>query len=202
MDLIELLLLLAFVFFPLIQALLEKLRKGRGDAQLPPPPQEEVGAPQARVERRSTQVTVPAPPAEVPDGHGQEEWSSGWGIWPGEEGSVTEAREAMEDLSAEEVVTEDQADELIAYQERLAARQMPEAARVTVPVVSMEPLRVDRKAEHRRLHERLSPVATHQPRLPPHAAGLGAALRTSDELRRAVLLSEILGPPRALRQHD
>lgn len=201
MDLIEILLLLAFVFFPLVQSLLARIGKRGGDAELPPPRSEgeEPTVPDARRERSPAQVTVSGPPAKVGAGGGTESWSSDWGSWPGDEGATTDAVDTFEELSAEEVVTEEQADELIAYQERLAAREMPEAARVTVPVVSMEPLRVDRRAEHRRLHERMSPLATHQRRSPPPGAGLGAALRTNDEVRRAILLSEILGPPRSMQ---
>ena len=197
MDLIEILVLLAFIFFPLLQAVLEKLGKG-GKESLPSPPEGEESGEHAQVG-----APDPSRAGDVSPG-AQESWSTGWGSWPGLEGTTVdvetaereEALDALEALTAEEVVTEDQADELVGYQERLAAREMPEAARVSVPVVSMEPLRVDRRAEHRRFHEQVSTAPALPRRSRP--APLRRALLEPAELKRAVLLNEILGPPRSL----
>ena len=183
MDIVELLVLLAFILFPLLQALLEKMGVGKPTA--PPSPPDEG-------ENETGAVAVERAPARTPVGRSEESsWSSGWGAWPGE---------TLEELAAEEVVTEDEADELIAYQERLSQRQASEAARMTVPVVSMEPLEVDRVAEHRRFHQR---VATKPPiAAPAPSRRLRRMLADQAEARRAVLLSEIIGPPRALRSED
>jgi hypothetical protein len=53
---------------------------------------------------------------------------------------------------------------------------------------------VDRDAEHARFHERITPA--------PAGAPSARRIRGAGELRRAVLLSEVLGPPRALRELD
>ena len=183
MDIIELLVLLAFILFPLLQALLEKM----GVGQRPEPP-----SPAGEAEDEAGEVAVERAPvrasADVPE---EANWSSGWGSWPGEQ---------LEELAAEEVVTEEEADELIAYQERLSQREATEAARTTVPVVSMEPLEVDRAAEHRRFHERV--VTKRPPRAPAPSERLHSLLSDQSEIRRAVLLSEILGPPRSLRSDE
>jgi hypothetical protein len=65
------------------------------------------------------------------------------------------------------------------------------AMREAVP----EPVEIDRAAEHVRFHGRFpAPVQPAAPSetLPEH-------LRKPGELRRAILLAEVLGPPRALR---
>lgn len=184
MSLVELLVLLALVFFPLLQALLEKMGVGRREETLPEPQESAADPPVATMERPR-----PAAKGRLPETTAEEgAWSAGWGEWP---------VETLEDLSEEEVVTEEEADELIAYQEQLAERGGSEAARVTVPVVSMEPLVVDRSAEHRRFHERVMPPPPPRPRQPGQA--LDGVLRHPAALRQAIILSEVLGPPRALK---
>ena len=182
MDLVEILVLLAFVFFPLIQALLEKAAKRGRPPELPPPNRAEQQPlpPVIVAERRQ-----PGPAAE-------ESWSADWGTWP---------TEGMEELSSEEVLTEEQADELIGLQERLAAREVPEAVRVTVPVVSMEQRQIDRSAEHRRFHEP-APAPAARPVTRARPIAIGGALSKPSDLRRAIMLAEVLGPPRALEGMD
>ena len=62
----------------------------------------------------------------------------------------------------------------------------------------METLVVDRQAEHDRFHDRYV-VPSRPPagriRHPP----LAAQIHDPKELRRAIILNEVLGPPRALR---
>lgn len=193
MNVIEILVLLAFILFPVLQALLERAGKGREQDTLPPPePDVEEEAP-ARV------VVVERPQPQTARGSSTEHWSAGWGSWPGEEEGEEEIR-AIEALSAEEVITEDQADELIAFQERYAAQQIPEATRVTVPVVSMEQLRVDRGAEHRRFHDRVAETPRPAPRVAPEP--LRRVLRRPAAVEQAILLAEVLGPPRSMRPLD
>lgn len=73
---------------------------------------------------------------------------------------------------------------------------LPEAVRVSAPVVSMEDVNVDRAAEHRRLHATLSrPTRTE----PTREARVIRLLEGSGDLRRAIILGEVLGPPPALR---
>src|SRR5690606_37490311 len=115
-------------------------------------------------------ATVRAPRRE------KETWSAGWGSWPSES-------EALEELAAESVLEEEDAGELVALQERLPAPEIPEAARVTVPVVSLEQLEVDRAAEHLRFHRRTAPAPPPPARREPHP---GTLPRSRAELRRAI----------------
>jgi hypothetical protein len=66
---------------------------------------------------------------------------------------------------------------------------------------------VDRDAEHVRFHGKIEArPAAKVARVAKAPAGAGAgvlrSLRDSGTLRRAVLAAEVLGPPRALREHD
>lgn len=179
MDLVDLLVLLAFVGFPLLQLLLEKLGGGRKGQ----PPVEDEQEP-----------TLPAPdpiPTHEPSlpAKAGEEWSTGWGSWPVEN---------LEDLTTKEVVSESQADELIALQDRLASREMlPEALRVTVPVVSLEALTVDRKAEQARVRATASSRAIVAQRFA--APSISHSLRSQADLRRAIILADVLGKPRGMQ---
>lgn len=75
--------------------------------------------------------------------------------------------------------------------------EVPEAVRVYAPVVSLEPLVVDREREHLRLHQR---EKAPPPRARRRAApALDASLRGKGDLRRAIILSEVLGPPKSLQ---
>lgn len=186
MDILDLLLLLVFIGFPLLQLLLNKLGLGRGDE---PPGEDEAEQPPAPI---ATKERTSAPKERtIAVETGQQGWSSGWGSWPAE---------TLEDLAAEEVVSEVEADELISLQERLASHGLPEATRVSVPVVSLESLHVDRASEQARMRARPMSRA-----IGPHrvaAPVIAGSLKSSADLRRAVILTEILGPPRSLREKD
>jgi len=186
MDIVELLVLLAFILFPLLQSVLEKLG-GAGRRGLPPdvdlPPQD----------RADTGGPLSTPDAgmssDTPAGHEAEEgWSAGWGRWPSD---------TLEDLSAEEVVTEEVAEEIVARQRRLGESvTVTEAARVTVPVVSLESVQAEpaeRLAGVKPI-QRLPPPTIRRRPLHPTIRGVGSR----SELRRAIVLAEILGPPRGL----
>lgn len=79
------------------------------------------------------------------------------------------------------------------------ADPVPEAVRVSAPVVSLEPVHVDRDAEHRRLHATHSVPVHTTPQRRPRIARL---LQGSDDLRSAIILGEVLGPPPSLRDRD
>ncbi len=190
MDLVELLVLAAFIFFPLLQALLEKLGGSRRQ-ELPPEwevDQEDTEGPVATVERRDTVAA---------DSDKDTSWSAGWGEWPG---TATAEAEQLEDLTAESVVTEEEAEEILYHQIRVPDERMSEAARVTVPVVSLEP------AERPRTREPRAPRVEVAP--PPDRARaqrrnqFSRILHDEVTLRRSVMLAEVLGPPRALREAD
>lgn len=80
------------------------------------------------------------------------------------------------------------------YDEMLPVRAPPR-------VVSMEPTSFDDSVRHRQFHDRLDnlpPRARVQRRRHPRAADF----MTDADLRRAIIMTEILGPPRGLQQGD
>jgi hypothetical protein len=186
MSLLELLLLAAYIGFPLLQLQLEKLKGGAPPEPPPEEPAEEPPIPAAR-SKPSLPPLARSKPSLPP--RQEEGWSSGWGSWP---------TEAPVEPTGEEDVGEHEAEELIALQRRMASRQPSEAVRVTVPVVSLEALHVDRKAEHARLHAR--PVTRPATVRRAAAPTIGALLHSPADLRRAIVLAEVLGKPMALRE--
>jgi hypothetical protein len=146
-------------------------------------------------------------------------WSEGWGTWPGEE-ERPEPQPRVEPAPAErvrretipvEVVREtripDWKEGLDAHAEvrrpdtrvelrrtdtRVEVRRAERAAPVPMR------LDIDRAAEHRRFHSRLEPVEVSRP---ARRSALSAALHGS-QLRQAVVLAEVLGPPRALQPRE
>ena len=192
MDVVELLVLLAFIVFPLIQALLEKMM-GRGRRELPPEWESEQESPEegaVLVERAEPSATDSAADEDV-------SWSAGWGEWPG---TTTVEAEELEELTAESVVTGEEAEEILYRQIRVPDERMSEAARVKVPVVSLEPTRRERTREAPSARMELAPpVGRTRSR---RRNRFSRILHDETELRRSVMLAEVLGPPRALREAD
>lgn len=175
MNLFEILIVLLFIVLPLLQQVLGRKK----DPELPPAEGEEDAEPETA--RRGGTARSPAsaaPPGERSTG--EEGWSVDWGAWPAEPDE-----EELVEVEAEEPPVE-------ATQPR-----RPRQARDEPTVVSLEPLHVDRKAEHARFHARtvhvLPPIRPRQPRV-------AALLRGRGGLRNAVLLSEVLGLPTAFRE--
>lgn len=164
MSWVDVLLIAAFVLFPLIQQLLERSRR----SQLPPDEGSEEGAP-----------PIETAPTGTP-----------WGM----EGEGWTPDEASEPVGGEELA---EAEGLRAAESPYGTLARPDVPMSTsVNVVSLEPLHVDHGTEHDRLHRRAVP-----PPLPPtrRPGSLRDSLRGRRELRRAVILAEVLGPPKALR---
>ena len=102
--------------------------------------------------------------------------------------------EEDEEAGVEALPVDDRSAEVI---HPVEAVSLEPVAPVPLPVRPvLETAQVDRSLEHRRFHERF--VERHEAPAPA-ADTLAARLRHPGELRRAVLLAEILGPPRALR---
>lgn len=178
MSIVELLVLAAFLLFPLFQQLLQKKQPPE---QLPDDDQEDLAA------RRQADDTEAA----------DEGWSAEWGAWPEEEGGEAYSDVETEVGPFESVASEERAREMIAYQERTPVDRMPEVARVTSPVVSLESVNVDRAAEHDRFHRTIgAPQRRGRGSRKPRVASL---LRDRNDLRRGILLKEILGPAKGLQ---
>jgi hypothetical protein len=187
-DPLTLLLVVVFFVLPLLQQMAEKRRK-RGP-RLPP-----LELPDEASRREAPRVRLE---------RGEGGWSVDWGAWP------TEAQDAP--AEREESPYEDPYG---AGYEMLPARIEAQPREVTVaepaaspaPIlrdrasraVSLESLEVDRATEHARLHRRISEPVT--PRRPAPTS-LGRRLLVPSEARRALLLAEVLGPPRSLRPPD
>ncbi len=115
-------------------------------------------------------------------------WSTDWGDWPEE---VPAAEEEVVEMLPEEAFSHEM--------------RVPEAVRVASPVVSMEPLHVDHSVDYQRSSTKKAPsrpARTRRPKYSVHAPTHAQALRDPKGLRRALVLSEILGPPRALDPHE
>lgn len=199
-------LFLVFIFFVL--PLIQQIAEARKRSQLPPPPELEEGEehPEARLERAPPLKRAPTPPRE-----GGGAWSEGWGEWPGMV-IVPDAEVEADEADEEEAVPEGRPgshEESWTHRREVPAgvpapRAEPvRGERVERVLVQrpapVEPVEIDRRAEHRRFHERLRTV--EEVRRPTNAAArrLVSALHDREELQRAILLAEVLGPPRSLR---
>lgn len=208
MDLME---LLIFVFLFVVLPMLQRLGKKPEVGELPP--------------EGSGKLPSASPPERADRGLGAggrsaegpaDSWSDGWGDWPrpaDAEGMpevlvADEADETEEDGYEQEWLSREAEARLEArpseeegwvrgsredFRPELLA---PEAERVYLPVASMEALRVDRAAEHKRFHKQISEY-TGPPVL--ETPGRRAVRWSREEVRQAIVLSELLGPPRSLQ---
>jgi len=179
MDLLEVILLLVFVGAPLLGRLLQGKGQPPPDSSLPFPEEEE---------REGIPFEIPAP---------QGGWSSEWETWPEpaeKEPVVVLRKQEAEDIHTAEAVSLEP-----------VTRVEPLRRPLPAPAVSLDVVEVDRRVEHERFHRKLAPRA---PRPPPDLrpsrsqSPLRDQLRSRSEVRRAVILAEVLGPPRSLREPD
>ena len=130
---------------------------------------------------------LPSPPAELPAGAGGDE-ASAWDQWfdpTAVDVKQTDATEYQEPPGEE-----------IPPFEAISLEPVDQTSEpVTVEVAAAADADVDRAAKHHRFHARYreAPRSAAAPRV------LADHLRTRDEIRRAILLSEVLGPPRSLQ---
>ena len=174
----EIVLILLFFVLPLIQQVLAERKK----PTLPPreaDAEERAGAIERGAAYRPELDLPPAEPAPAPPAEPLDWTNAEW-----------------EAVAEEETVDEERAAGLSAWQEALPPEVAPEAARVSSPVVSLEPLRVDRRAEHDRMHRRHEQTAIPSRR--PSRSRLARLVQGEDDLRRAILLAEVVGKPRGL----
>lgn len=170
MDWLDLLLLAAFVLFPLLQQLLERGRRSSTPPSEPMDTDSQTG-PSPIEGERTRQVGLPAE----------------WGGW---------TPERIEDLDDEERSVEDEeaAEPISPY----AATPRPDIPMSTADtVVSLEQLHVDRVAERARFHQQDSSAQLAARAAP--VPRLVAMLRGRRRLREAIVVSEVLGPPKSLR---
>jgi hypothetical protein len=198
MDWIELLLIAVFFGAPLLGRLFQR------QPPSPPPTIPRTDSPgYAEAPARlpvPAGTTLPAPErATLPTPVGG--WSAGWGQWP--EGASDEEAEDEEGAADEEAIVGDH--DLAA--DSIHTREAISLEPVTASEVALRPLpeapvaldaEVDRGREHLRFHDKYFKPAPP----PPRADRLADHLRSRAEVRRAILLAEVLGPPRSLRSME
>lgn len=192
MDWIELLIVIVFFGAPLIGRLFQQ-KPPAPPPTLPPGdvPGEGAWAPTLPAPAR-TGAGLPAP-AGTAGG-----WSAGWGQWPEIATEEEEDEELVDDeegiaaghdLDADSIHTREALSLEPVASTEVALRPLPgEAVALDAPVV-------DRGREHERFHQKyFKPAAP-----PPRSERPADHLRSRSEVRRAMLLAEVLGPPRALQ---
>lgn len=188
MDWIELLLIAVFFGAPLLGRLFQR----QPPAPPPPLPRSDAPAP------ADLQARLPAPAgATLPTPVGG--WSAGWGQWPEgaseeedaaeEEGADEEGGFADHDLAADSIHTREAISLEPVTGSEVVLRPLPEAP------VGLDTAEVDWSREHVRFHDKYFKPAPP----PPRVDRLADHLRSRAEVRRAILLAEVLGPPRSLR---
>lgn len=200
MDFFEILIILLFIVLPLLQQVLGQRGEGGGPDETADGEGERLPGHRTGVERPHREEERPAgaaqersrtPSREEPSAPGG--WSADWGEWPGDEEDEAEDEAGLDEISAAEIPDEVRGR---APREQPMGHDAPEQIRLATQVVSLEPLHVDRRAEHARLHARRS--ADVEP-VELRVARLAGLIEGRDDLRRAILLAEVVGPPAALR---
>lgn len=196
MDFFSLLLLIVFIVLPLVQEVLKRRR--------PPPrvPGEDLpGEPHPQNSDRDLQAARER--AIELRGDGQTGgWSGDWGEWPDEGEAGDEAVPVLRE-AAPPPLEREPAPRAIARVERVqdvTLEVLPEQHPPPPLVISLEPTRIDRAAEHQRFHDKVYAAAVPLPPRPALARdSFAALLRDQRGVRRAIIVSEVLGPPRALQ---
>lgn len=210
----SLLLILIFIFAPLIERL---LRSGRKPPE-PPPGQQRppMPAPRSRLPQQPAPRAEEPPPRVVIARREEEEPAATmlpddlWEILTGERRSppapvptpqwdpevADEEVDAFErDVSREEEYALARREEApIVTAEEAYVRPLPQHEPPTI--VSLETVDIDDRLRHRQFHERMSNIA---PAARVHLSAPSRHLMPSGEdLRRAIIMAEILGPPKGL----
>ncbi len=211
MDLFELLFIALFIIFPIMEGVLRKRKKGQEGQQGPPIEDQEAGtADTGRESREPASEMLPDDLWELMTGERRtprSEESAGregaaepeeapWSVDPESSPTVTEAEieTETEDWRSEPWVVDEEAN---AREPASLEYEGPEAYSLETPA----PEPIERKvptaaARHRAFHELVDrPKRRPARKLSP----LMRALRSPDGLRQAVLLKEILGPPKGLQ---
>lgn len=209
MDWFSLLLLVVFFIVPLIQQIAEARKQG--DQPSLPPDEGEIDEAYLEAEEAALRRRKQGSPASDVDAGG---WSADWGGWPGETPEPSDPVRAepanpepisqkpsttLADITYQPPRPRDPRD-VLQRPERVVVDRLGRA--IKERSVAVEITEIDRVAEHNRFHARIQQAAVERPRTRSRSDSLGRALRDRGELRRAVLLTEVLGPPRALRPLD
>ena len=203
MDLFELLFIAVFILLTVLEGILRKRKKGQGqgstEERRPPQAGDEAG----RGEAPSAADMLPDDLWEMMTGERRDRAPTGgegspWSSMPAEASTGTVDDAAAEGESGWEPEPWQVDDEAEAFEPESLEYQGPEAYSLETP--APEPESLERPlptptARHRAFHEMID--------RPPGRRGtvsspLMRALRSRDGLRQAVVLKEILGPPKGL----
>lgn len=175
MEWVEVVLFLLFIVLPLLQGLLGRDKKG-GDPKPSHPEEPEF-----------TELAS-EPPTEL------SAWDELFGA-----GATPAAASEPEEIEPEQApVGLDTAPvEIVSLEPVEELREVPVAEAVFAADASppLDQVRIDRRAEHIRFHTRVDAPSAPE----PTRRSLGRDLHDPDQLRRAVILAEVLGPPRSLQ---
>lgn len=194
----EILLLLVFVVVPLLEQLAAARRKKQN-----PPPDEAPTTYEGGYEWQPLPRQRGEPAAEPGGG-----WSEGWRQWPGMEVPGRAEPEPAEVATLERDETPPVWSREWEEPEPPLVRPLPTpeqiAAARPLPVALPAAVEVDRSREHRRFHDLYVRREPSRPATVQRARPtvLAEALRQPGDLRRAIILTEVLGAPRALRPLD
>ncbi|CAN5787525.1 hypothetical protein BH23GEM6_BH23GEM6_01070 [soil metagenome] len=213
MDWFTILLVFIFVVLPLIQQIAEARKRSRGETGLPR--DEEVEHEVDPVAAEYEAMTSRERSGDQLPAESEAEWSSGWGSWPGEaseEEVEPEVVEAVSRPSPEPVIVrfepQPRAERPAPEQRRervLYERKMPDQQGERVLYerpVPVEAVVVDHRSRARPAVPRLRELSVPVLGARRGSTALGLAVHDRRELRRAILLSEVLGPPRSLKPLD
>ena len=185
MDWVSVLFLLLFFVLPLIQQVLEHARKGR---EVPPEWEytEDDGSTSPPPRRRVEE------PATAPTSGGG--WSEGWGQWPGSTDLEEEDPEPLQRPEPEWARKSEveAAEPIAAGPHRASPVPAPAApAQLTVPQAIVPARRV--------IAAPMKPIASPRRR---DRVDVRQALQHPAEVRKALILREVLNPPLSLRDLD
>ena len=209
MDLFELLFIALFIIFPILEGVLRQRKKGRGGEEIEDE-SADAGWSEPGPEPRSASDMVPDDLWEVMTGERRQRdtpdaatdtgsaGSAPWSVDPDEApaaGDAVASEEPQTDLGGWE--SEPWMDDSSASREPVSLEyEGPEAYTLETPA----PKPIEREvptseARHRAFHRLIDkPKAKRKRRMSP----LIRSLRSPDGLRQAVLLKEVLGPPKGL----
>jgi hypothetical protein len=200
----EILLILLFIVFPLLEQVASARRKKGQQPDELPPEYDGTGhdwTPEPRVEpRRERRVE--------PEGDGS--WSEGWGAWPGAEPAepepvATKPRRAEPEhgFHWEQSRQRAEPEPPAPTPERRPMRREPVVLAPPVRVAAAERVAVGRERGQQRSADQSARRSSEPARVRrPPASSISRALHQPDDLRRAIILTEVLGQPRALRPLD
>lgn len=181
MDWVSVVFILLFFVLPIVQQIIEH---ARGQREQPAASEEEEAGWTPRPGQR---------PSEVEDGPASDagNWSQGWGTWP--DFTPAETAEKEEEYAIEATGPEPTETSDVGYERPRADAPLPPA-----PVVAPVPSPPSSVAPATREH--VTSPTRRASRRTADAWRVRSALRKRGEVRRALILREVLGPPLSIRE--